>query len=218
MADLVIFDCDGVLVDSEAIGCRIEAECLQAAGFPITVSELLEDFVGKSAATCYAIFAERFGRPVPPAVEDEMRARVAAAFRAELQPVPGIRGVLEGVGAPVCVASSSEPARIRMSLDVTGLLPFFEPHLYSATMVEHGKPAPDLFLHAAQQMGVDPQRCVVVEDSVFGIEAGLAAGMTVIGLSAASHCDTAYRERLHKAGPSCVVPTTEALGQALLTL
>ena len=214
-ADLVIFDCDGVLVDSELIGCRIEVDCLQDAGFPITLSELLTDFVGKSTAAGNVMLEARFGRPVPAAVEEEMRSRITAAFRSELQPVPGMREMLESLGKPACVASSSEPGRIRLSLELTGLLSFFEPNLFSSTMVNHGKPAPDLFLHAASQMGVAPARCVVVEDSVAGVQAALAAGMSVVGLSAASHCDAAHGQRLRKAGAPQVVTSTAALGELL---
>ena len=213
--DLIIFDCDGVLVDSELIGCQIEVDCLQAAGFPITLSTLLRDFVGTSNAAMYAALEARFGRPVPADLEDKMRDRVLAAFRSDLQPVDGIGKVVAGLKKPVCVASSSEPDRIRLSLELTGLLSFFEPHLFSSTMVQNGKPAPDLFLHAADRMGVAPTRCVVVEDSVAGVRAALAAEMSVVGLSAASHCDAAHGQRLRQAGAARVVTSTAALGEIL---
>ncbi len=216
-SDLVIFDCDGVLVDSEIIGCRIEAECLAAAGFPITLAEILTDFVGMTSPAMYAALEERYQRRLAPEVEAEITTRVLDAFRTDLQPVAGIRDVLEGLGKPVCVASSSDPDRIRLSLELTHLLPFFEPHLYSATMVSRGKPAPDLFLYAAAEMGVSPKRSIVVEDSPAGVHAALAAQMQVIGLSAASHCDAAHAVRLRDAGASEVVGSTAELAEVLVS-
>ena len=217
-ADLVIFDCDGVLVDSEVIGCKIEAECLTEAGFPISLAEILRDFVGRSSGVMNAVIEERCGRSLPAGLEAGIKARVLDAFRSELRPVAGILNVLDGLAASVCVASSSDPERIRLSLELTKLSHFFERNLFSATMVVHGKPAPDLFLHAASQMKVEPARCVVVEDSAPGVKAAVAAHMPVIGLSAASHCDANHAVRLGEAGATEVVASTSALVASLARL
>ncbi len=213
--DLVIFDCDGVLVDSEIIGCQIEAAYLAAAGFPISLAEILRDFVGRSSAAMNVAMEEKYGRSLPAGLEAEIKARILDAFRSELRPVAGIHNVLEGLAVSVCVASSSDSDRIRQSLELTKLAHFFEPHLFSATMVVRGKPAPDLFLHAASQMKVEPARCVVVEDSIPGVMAALAAHMPVIGLSAASHCDANHAVRLRAAGATEVVTSTSALAASL---
>ena len=213
--DLVIFDCDGVLVDSEALGCGVQAECLTEAGFPISLSEILTEFVGKSDASMFAAVEARHGRRLPTDLKAEIKIRVLDSFRSALQLVAGIPEVLDGLDRPVCVASSSDPDRIRLCLELTKLLPYFEPHLFSATMVQAGKPAPDLFLHAAAEMGVAAGRCIVVEDSVPGVTAALAARMPVIGLSAASHCDANHAGRLRAVGATEVVTSTAALAASL---
>jgi HAD superfamily hydrolase (TIGR01509 family) len=176
--DLVIFDCDGVLVDSEPISNRILAERLTAIGLPTTTEESIRDYMGRSWKTDQEIIEGRLGRPLPDGWVDAYHAEVIAAFSTELEPVAGIAAALDAVELPWCVASSSAHPRIRAALSATGLLAHFEGRIFSATEVEHGKPAPDLFLHAAKQMGVEPAACAVVEDSPFGIEAAKAAGMT----------------------------------------
>lgn len=197
---LVVFDCDGVLVDSEVIACRVEAEVLTAIGFPHSFEDVRRDYVGLGAASVRRLIEERFGRAVPEDFRARSLAAALEAFERELRPIPGIAEAVAALSGPRCVASSSDPARIRRSLELTGLLDAFDPHLFSATMVEHGKPAPDLFLHAAGEMGVPPSRCVVVEDSVPGVQAARAAGMTVLGFHGGSHCDSDHREKLARAG------------------
>ncbi len=216
--ELLIFDCDGVLVDSEVIGCRIEADLLTEAGFPITSDEIVREFVGTSNGSMYATLEQRYGRPVAADLSGRLRATILAAFESDLAPVPGITQVLTGLSKPMCVASSSEPERIRLCLELTKLLRYFEPHLFSATMVAHGKPAPDLFLYAARQMGVAPPRCVVVEDSVPGIAAARVAGMRVIGLAAAGHCGPGYADRLRDAGATGVASSSAELATMLKDL
>ncbi len=183
MADLelVIFDCDGVLVDSEPILNRIFAETLTEAGFKITYEEVVRQFVGKSLTTCLEIIEANYGRAVPPDFVEHCKEREFAAFRQELQPIPGIAATLEQITIPRCVASNSNHRHIQLVLTLTGLLPHFEGKLYSAHDVDRPKPFPDVYLHAAEQMGADPERCVVIEDSVPGVQAGYAAGMTVFG-------------------------------------
>ncbi|HEU0014243.1 MAG TPA: HAD family hydrolase [Longimicrobium sp.] len=178
---LVIFDCDGVLVDSEPIANRVFAEMLAELGLPLGYEETVRTFVGRSMPACVAIVEERIGRPVPAGFTDDFRERTFAAFRRQLRPVAGVEQALDAIALPTCVASSGEPAKIRFTLGLTGLLPRFEGRIFSSVEVERGKPAPDLFLHAARRMGVTPERCAVVEDSVLSAQAGAAAGMTVLG-------------------------------------
>jgi HAD superfamily hydrolase (TIGR01509 family) len=179
--ELVIFDCDGVLVDSEPLSNRILAEHLTAIGLPTTFEDAVRDFMGRSWKTCTEIIEGRLGGPLPAGWADGYHADVFAAFERELEPVPGLPEALDAIDLPSCVASSSSHARIRTALTATGLLARFEGRIFSATEVEHGKPAPDLFLHAAERMGVAPAACVVVEDAPAGAEAGRRAGMTVLG-------------------------------------
>jgi len=185
--DLVIFDCDGVLVDSEPIANRVFTDLLNEIGLRTTLEETMRDYVGRSMAACMAIVGERLGRPVPDDFVDAFRDRTADAFRAELRGVPGIEAALDAItrdALPTCVASSGEHRKIRLSLGLTGLLPRFEGRVFSAQDVPRGKPHPDLFLHAARTLGADPARCAVIEDSPLGVRAGVAAGMTVFGFAA----------------------------------
>jgi HAD superfamily hydrolase (TIGR01509 family) len=198
--ELVIFDCDGVLVDSELIGCRIEAEELSRLGLAITGEEILERFAGATAAETFRTLEAEHGQPLPADFVPRVKAAILAAFGRELQAIAGIAAALERITLPVCVASSSDPARIEHSLAVVGLLERFAPHIFSAAAVERGKPAPDLFLHAARCMDTPPGRCVVIEDSVRGVQAGVAAGMRVLGFAGGSHCRPGHDQRLRAAG------------------
>lgn len=184
--ELVIFDCDGVLVDSEPIANRVFSRMLGEVGLPMDYDETVRTFVGRSAATCVGMVEARLGRPVPDGWVDEWRRRTLDAFSRELRAVEGVADALDRIAAPVCVASSGEPAKMRFTLGMTGMLPRFEGRIFSAVEVRRGKPAPDLFLHAARTMGAVPERCAVVEDSAVGVEAGAAAGMTVFGFAAMS--------------------------------
>jgi HAD superfamily hydrolase (TIGR01509 family) len=179
--ELVIFDCDGVLVDSEPLSNRILAERLTAIGLPTTVEEAIRDYMGRSWKSDQEVIEGRLGRPLPDGWVDAYHAEVIAAFATELRPVEGIAAALDAIETPSCVASSSAHPRIRAALDACGLLGRFEGRIFSATDVEHGKPAPDLFLHAARSCGTEPGRCVVVEDAPPGAEAGRRAGMDVLG-------------------------------------
>lgn len=202
---LLIFDCDGVLIDSEVIGCRAEAACLAAIGIAVSVDELIERYVGISLPVTLADLQGRLCEALPalpPDFADTMRRATAAAFEAELQPMPGIVDLLDALPHRRCVASGSAPERLRQTLSLTGLLPFFEPHIFSATQVARGKPAPDLFLFSAQRMGVAAADCVVIEDSIPGVQAAVAAGMRVIGFSGGSHCRAGHADRLRAAGAS----------------
>jgi HAD superfamily hydrolase (TIGR01509 family) len=179
--DLVIFDCDGVLVDSERLAIRTEAEVLFHLGWPLTESEIVERFVGRSASHMQHVIEEHLGRPVD--WEAEFEARYEEVYAHELLPVPGVAEVIRQITVPMCVASSGSHEKMRFTLGITGLLDVFGERLFSVDDVENGKPAPDVFLHAAEMMGVSPDRCAVVEDSVAGVTAGLASEMTVFAFA-----------------------------------
>jgi HAD superfamily hydrolase (TIGR01509 family) len=179
--ELVIFDCDGVLVDSEPLSNRILAERLTAIGLPTTTEQSMADYMGRSWASCAALIERRLGRPLPDGFADAYHDELFAALRRELRAVEGIEAALDALEAPACVASSGAHEKIRTSLETTGLLDRFAGRIFSATDVAHGKPAPDLFLHAARSCGARPERCLVVEDAVAGVQAARAAGMDVLG-------------------------------------
>jgi HAD superfamily hydrolase (TIGR01509 family) len=179
--DLVIFDCDGVLVDSERLAVRTEAEVLFHLGWPLSEAEIVERFVGRSASYMHGVIEEHLGRPVD--WEAEFEARYAEVFAGELLPVPGIPEVVRQITIPMCVASSGSHEKMRFTLGITGLLDVFGERLFSVDDVENGKPAPDVFLHAAEVMGASPDCCAVVEDSISGVTAGLAADMTVFAFA-----------------------------------
>jgi len=199
---LVIFDCDGVLVDSEPIALRLLLSTLAEAGVDLTPAEADALFLGRSLATTRAIVARDYGLTVSDAALDEMRRALYDAFRRELQPIPGIAATLDALGLPFCVASSSQPERIELALTVTGLWPRFEGRVFSSTMVARGKPAPDLFLHAAETLGHAPEACLVVEDSPAGILAAKAAEMRVIAFTGGSHA----RSDRHRADVTSLAP------------
>jgi HAD superfamily hydrolase (TIGR01509 family) len=179
--DLVIFDCDGVLVDSERLAVRTEAAILGDLGWPLTEAEIIERFVGRTAIHMHQAIEAQLGRPVD--WDAEFEARYDEIFRRELVPVDGIVDVLDQLAVPNCVASSGTHERMDFTLGLTGLLDRFRGRIFSASEVAHGKPAPDIFWHAADRMGVPPNRCAVVEDSVSGVTAGVAAGMSVFGFA-----------------------------------
>ena len=181
MTELVIFDCDGVLVDSEPIAIRIDVEMFAEVGMTVSEQEVIDRFVGRSPEVLVQAVEEQLGHPPPDGWEERGEQRLRRAFEAELKPVAGIREALELISLPACVASSSPPERLRFKLELTGLYERFTPHIFSATEVANGKPAPDLFLHAAERMGADPADCVVVEDSRYGVQAARAAAMNVLG-------------------------------------
>lgn len=179
---LVIFDCDGVLVDSERLAVRVESRLLGQLGWALSEREVLERFVGRSDAFMLAQIEQHLGRAVPE-WPHLYRAALEEAFRAELTAVPGVVDALDALPHARCVASSGTHDKMQLTLGLTGLLGYFEGRIFSATEVERGKPHPDLFLHAARSCGVDAERCVVVEDSRAGVEAARSAGMRVLGFA-----------------------------------
>lgn len=202
----IVFDCDGVLVDSEPLSISHECRALNALGWPITYEECLLRFVGLSQASANAIIEKELGRPLPEGFGDGLQREIVAAFETELEAIPHVADAIDAIDLPRCVASSSQPFRIRKALSVTGLLERFEPRIYSASMVARGKPFPDLFLHAAAAIGVEPSACVVIEDSEAGLRAASAAGMIGLGFVGGGHARLpGYAERLRAAGAHEVV-------------
>jgi len=201
---LLIFDCDGVLVDSEVLSCRIDAEFLTEIGIPYTTDEIARQFLGVSLKTIISrIEAERDCR-LPDDFSERLNSILFARFETDLKPIEGVREAILSLPYPRCVASSSVPERIALSLRVTGLSDLFD-DIFSSTQVPRGKPAPDLFLHAASSMKARPEDCVVIEDSVAGVQAALAAGMRVIGFAGGGHCGPDHTEKLRQAGAPVVI-------------
>ena len=178
---LVIFDCDGVLVDTERIAVRIDVIVLAELGWPMTEAEVVERFMGRSDEEMTADIEAHLGRRLPASWEEPFRHLYRQAFEAELEPVAGVVAALDAIAIPTCVASSGTHEKIRFTLGLTGLYERFAGRIFSVSDVARGKPAPDLFLHAAARMGVPPAQCAVVEDSRYGVEAARAAGMRAFG-------------------------------------
>lgn len=191
-AGLVIFDCDGVLVDSEMLSAGVLMAMMAEEGFPLSEEAFRSDFLGRSFAAAALRVRERFGRPLPDDFEGRYRDRLFARLAADLRPMEGVTEVLAGLAVPFCLATSSSPRRLALSLATTGLAPYFEGRCFTASEVARGKPAPDLFLHAAARMGVEPARCLVIEDSELGVRAGLAAGMEVWHFAGGCHVRAGY--------------------------
>jgi HAD superfamily hydrolase (TIGR01509 family) len=181
--ELVIFDCDGVLVDSERLAVTIDAKVLAHIGWPLTESEVIERFVGRSEDYMVAEIERHLGRPLPNAWEAEFKPMYRETFERSLAPVDGIVQALDAIPVATCVASSGSHEKIRHSLGIVGLFGRFEGRIFSASDVANGKPAPDLFLHAAASIGVPPAHCAVIEDSRIGVEAARAAGMRAFGFA-----------------------------------
>lgn len=206
MRPLVIFDCDGVLVDSEPLSLAVTREVLDELGCTLSEVDGYRHLLGRSQAHVSDWVRTTYGMLLGPVEERTMRERLMARLTTSLTGIPHVAEAVRRLDAAVCVASSSTPERIRHSLTVTDLLAVFEPNLFSATMVARGKPAPDLFLHAARCMGRDPADCVVVEDSPVGVDAAQAAGMRVIGFVGGSHAGPAgLPEQLAARRPLAVI-------------
>ncbi|MFS0518716.1 HAD family hydrolase [Nostoc sp. UIC 10607] len=184
--ELVIFDCDGVLVDSETLGNRILVEFVAEFGLILKLEEAILLFKGCKMADCLAVIEQRLGKKMPQDFVTQLRTRTAKAFERELLPVQGIEAALDKINLPICVASSGPIEKIKLALRVTNLLPRFEGRIFSSYEIGSWKPAPDLFLYAAKNLGVNAQFCTVVEDSILGVRAGIAAGMKVLGYSSKS--------------------------------
>lgn len=215
MPDLVIFDCDGVLVDSEVLAVEAFCEVLVAAGVPAQPSMIARCF-GMKQSDILGRVAHDTGLAVPDGVADALWPATRALFDRSLRPMPGVADFIARLGdGPRCVASSSSLERIRFSLARTGLDGFFGDHVFSSQMVERGKPAPDLFLLAASRMGVQPERCAVIEDSIFGVEGARAADMRALGFLGGSHIVPDHGAKLLASGAEAALATFEAIERQL---
>lgn len=184
---LIIFDCDGVLIDSEVISARQLIAELKGYGVEMDMAFVSRHFLGRSYPVVLKEVRERWGVQLPDRFEADYRARLLAAFERDLKVMPGVVETLQTLALPYCLATSSSPERMRRSLEITGLSAFFHGRAFTASEVQRGKPAPDLFLHAAARVGADPAACIVLEDSLNGVRAGLAAGMRVWRFTGGSH-------------------------------
>jgi HAD superfamily hydrolase (TIGR01509 family) len=208
---LLIFDCDGVLVDSEVLACDTLREMLARLGHPMTTDEVMREFAGGSLADTVATIERLLGRPLPADVGEHFGQLLLERFRRELKPMPGVREAILALPYRRCVASSSSPERLRLSLEVTGLAPLFGEHVFSAVEVARGKPAPDLHLLAASTLGSPPERCIVIEDTARGVAAGRAAGARVVGFAGGGHATQALAEDLRLAGAEVVITAMREL-------
>ncbi len=181
--ELVIFDCDGVVVDSEPIGNRVFRAFLAELGIAMSEREVYENFLGRALADSLAIVERRLGRRLPDAIVAQYRATRDRTLREEVQAIAGVERIVRQLRVPYCIASSGDHDKMRATLGATGLLPLFEGRVFSATDVARAKPAPDVYLHAAERMGFEPASAVVIEDTVPGVTAARAAGMTVVGFA-----------------------------------
>jgi HAD superfamily hydrolase (TIGR01509 family) len=198
--DLLIFDCDGVLVDTEPIAARVLAEAASELGLALSPEDCIARFTGISLGAVMRALETDLGRPLPASFAEDIAARDRAAFRRDLRAVAGVREAILRLPWRRCVASSGTHEKMRFTLGLAGLLAMFEPHLFSATEVAHGKPAPDLFRHAAARMGTTPATCLVIEDAEPGIAAARAAGMRVFGFVGGTHRRAGEADRLFAAG------------------
>ncbi len=206
----VIFDCDGVLVDSETLGNRVLAEMITQMGFPLSPEQAVQQFKGGKLADCIAVVEDQMGKKLPDDFPTQVRAQMAEVFQAELQAIQGVREALELIPVTKCVASNGPEEKMALTLGITDLLHFFQGRIYSAYTLGVWKPEPDLYLYAASQMGVRPEECVVVEDSHLGVQAAVAAGIPVLGY--ADHSSPTELESLgaKSFGSMCELP--ELLG------
>jgi beta-phosphoglucomutase-like phosphatase (HAD superfamily) len=215
---MVIFDCNGVLVDSEPLATAIVSQEFMRAGFALTPDVVARYFTGRRPADMFRDVETAAGRKLPTDFAANVMAVTLRRFRAELRATQYMTHALSWLRGPKCVASSSTLERMRVSLESTDLIRFFEPNLFSAGDVANGKPAPDLFLHVSARMGVPPADCVVVEDSPVGVAAGVAAGMKVIGFVGGSHAGARLAAHLRSAGARAVISDMRALKGSIIDL
>jgi len=197
---LLIFDCDGVLVDSEILANELLAEMMTELGHPMGTAEAIQKFVGRSLPDLLALCEGVLGCKVPDGVGQRYSRRLLERLRCDLKAVVGVKAAIANLPYRRCVASSSSIERVRLSLEVTSLLALFDGNIFSATQVIRGKPAPELYLLAARMMGVVPDHCIVIEDSPIGVTAAVSAGMTAIGFVGGAHATNNLTQRLLAAG------------------
>lgn len=206
MPDLVIYDCDGTLIDTETLYGEVSLAACHALGLTSwTIDHYVDSIVGIPWSDGVKIIEAAHGRALPADFEQRIEDAVALRLESELRALPGVREALEAIGGRRCVASSTSLAPLRRNLAITGLIDLFDPHVFSASQVARGKPHPDVFLHAAAQMDVQAQACLVIEDSVPGVRAAIAAGMRVVGFTGVSHDKSRSAGRLAEAGALAVI-------------
>ena len=210
---LMIFDCDGVLVDSEPLAAIAYVRVYAKHGLAIT-PDIVAQCVGMKQADIFTRIEQLTGHAYPLEHADDVWAETRAVFTEQLQPVRGIADFLSSLSVPRCVASSSSVERIMHSLTLTGLLPYFGEAIFSSSMVSRGKPAPDLFLFAAGKMGAGPAHCIVIEDSPFGVQGAVAAGMKVVGFTGGGHTSPQHGEQLLAAGADGIFDSWRAVAEA----
>jgi HAD superfamily hydrolase (TIGR01509 family) len=198
--DLVIFDCDGVLIDSELLACTVDAEELTSLGYRITAAEVVRRFAGVSASDMFAQIERAAGRALPADLNERIEKRVLERYRSDLRAVAGVAETVATLPWPYCVASSSRPSKLGLGLIETKLFDLFYPHIFSTVLVDNGKPSPEIFLYAARRMGARPEQCIVVEDSIAGITGARAAGMRAVGFVGGAHCADDHSDDLSAAG------------------
>ncbi len=199
--DLVVFDFDGVLVDSETMGCQIWSDVFAKHGMNVPAKDIMEKYTGKTGTLICRLIEQEYGYEIPDGFLDEVNETTESVMAKELKTVAGVMETLPRLKTPVCIASGSRPKRLNMCLDVTGLRKFFpDETVFSSHYVKNGKPAPDIFLYAAEKMRVAPRKCLVVEDSSSGVVGALAAGMRAFGFMGASHCTPARGVQLLESG------------------
>ncbi|WP_027681774.1 HAD family hydrolase [Rhizobium leguminosarum] len=216
--ELLIFDCDGVLVDSELIATTVHIEALAKCGYIISAEEYNDRFVGMTDQQSYSVIEAERGLRLPEDHHECVMAEIANRYASDLRATSGVQQALEAIDLKKCVASNSDTAKLCLALIVTDLHNFFWPHVFSASQVARGKPAPDLFLFAAQKMNTPAGSCLVIEDSVAGTQAAVAAGMTVIGFVGGSHCLPGHGDKLTEAGAIKLFSRMTALPQILAGL
>jgi HAD superfamily hydrolase (TIGR01509 family) len=204
---LIIFDCDGVLIDSEIISARVDCEFLREYGYEITPEELAHRFAGFTTEKIFQLAGEEIGRPIPKEVIRRAEVETDRRLGEEVDPIPGVHDMLDRLDGPRCICSNSRPERLKISLAKAGLWDRFRPYVFSARDVGEGrgKPAPDVFLHAARELDADPAETIVLEDSVAGVTGGVAAGMRVVGFTGASHSWPGHGEALMDAGALTII-------------
>ncbi|TDE34498.1 HAD family hydrolase [Antarcticimicrobium sediminis] len=215
MKDAIFFDCDGVLVDSEPLSAQTTADLLATHDIEMSWQEANDIFIGKSMKDALALVHASYGVSLPASFVEAHEALLFQRFEADLRPIDGMAALLCEIDRPRCITSNSTHRRLAVTLATTGLGAFFQENVFSAEDVTQGKPAPDLFLHAARVMGADIAKCTVIDDNVSGIQAAIAAGARAIGFTGGSHVAWDQADRLHAAGACCVAANTPALLSAL---
>ncbi|MGM0439853.1 MAG: HAD family hydrolase [Chlamydiota bacterium] len=216
MIDLIIFDCDGTLIDTEYLACQVEVAEIAKLGLHLSFEEYLPMALGLTNSEVKKQLEDGYGITIPETFWSDVHATLEKVFAEKLRPVSGIEKVLHNLKVPCCVASNTNNDRLKQTLSLTGLWPYFSSNVFGIECVKHGKPKPDIFLYAAKQMNVSPERCLVIEDSVHGVNGAKAAGMQVWGLCAGKHFtlpDT--KQKLLSSGDITTFNDTESLMLAI---